>query len=158
MVRVDFDEVFRDADGLLPLAGKEQRVGQSAVRGYGIRVMRRGLPQIFARSAVVFHLEENKAAQMARLLVAGADVQYVVDEFKSLVQPVLGQVEPRCGKQRSRLVGGKPNQLPRAGFGILKAAHGDRRIDDLFEAVPVIGLHVEYGLSLLDRLLELLEL
>ena len=49
------------------------------------------------------------------------------------------------------------NEIPRAGFGIPKTAQGDQRVDDLFEAVPVIGVRVEYGLGVPDRLLELLE-
>ena len=121
-------------------------------------MMRRGLPQLLARSAVVFHIEENEAAQIARLMVVGVDAQCFVDEFESLVQPVLAPVEFRCGEQRSRLGRCKPNQLLRMGFSILETIHCDRRIDHLYEAVPVIGFHVEYGLSLPDRLLELVEL
>ena len=52
--------------------------------------MRRELPQLVARSAVVLHPEENKAAQMARPLVVGVDVQHFVDEFEGLIQLVLG--------------------------------------------------------------------
>ena len=69
--RVYFDEVFRDINGLLPVAGIEQRVGQPAVRRYGHWVIGCGLPQVLGRSAVVLHLEENKAAQMACRLVIG---------------------------------------------------------------------------------------
>ena len=86
--------MLRNADSLLPFAGTEQRVGQPAVRRYGMRVMRGDLPQLFARSAVVRHIEEYEAAQMACMLVARVDVQHFVDEFEGLIQPVLGPVEP----------------------------------------------------------------
>ena len=69
---------------------------------------------------------------MARPLVVSVDVQHFVDEFESLIQSVLGQVEPRCGEQRSRLGGCKSNQIPRAGFGVGKTAQSDQRVDDLY--------------------------
>ena len=56
--------------------------------------MRCELPQVFARSAIVCHFQENGAAQMSRLLVTGVDVQRFVDEFEGLIQPAIGQVEP----------------------------------------------------------------
>ena len=56
--------------------------------------MRCGLPQVLARSAVVRHLEENKAAQLSRLLVTGVDVQRFVDEFEGLIRPFVGLEEP----------------------------------------------------------------
>ena len=59
-----------------------------------MRVMRRNLPQLFARSTVVRHVEENEAAQIARMLVARVDIQHFVDEFEGLLQPILGPVEP----------------------------------------------------------------
>ena len=116
--------------------------------------MRCRLPQILGRSSVVLHFEENKAAQTARLLVIGVYVQHFLDEFQGLIQTVLGQVIFCRREQRPRLGGCKPNKIPRAGFGILGTIHTDCRMEHLLEAVPVIGLHVEHCLRVLDCLLE----
>ena len=84
--RIDLEQVLCNLDCFLEFPGPEQRICQSAVRSNGPPLAGGVLSQLHGSASVLRHLEQQKAAQLPRVLVVRIDAQHSIGVFKGQIQ------------------------------------------------------------------------